>query len=66
MVWSVVSWPLLVFLLHALGPGQGLGIAMVAYFLLPLLLLGPFAFFLPSSRRVRCFRCDFDHDYRVK
>ena len=63
--WGVGSWPLLVIILHVLGPGQGLGIAMVVYFLLPVFLLGPFVFLLPNCRRVRCFKCDFDQDYRL-
>ena len=66
MVWTVVSWPLLIVILHVMGTGQGLGIAMVAYFLLPVLLFGPIAFLLPNSRRVRCFKCDFDKDYRSR
>ena len=65
MIWSIISWPLLLIMIHVLGPGQGLGLAMVAYFLLPVILLCPFLLALPHSRRVRCFKCSFDRDYRL-
>ncbi len=47
------------------GFGSGGGMALAGFFALPILVFGTIALFMPNSRRVRCFHCGYDHDFRA-
>jgi hypothetical protein len=64
--WSVLSWVFLgagcVAHFNSSGPG---GLAMVGFFLLPVIIFMPIALFMPNSRRVRCYKCGYDKDFKA-
>jgi hypothetical protein len=47
------------------GFGSGGGMALVGFFVLPIQVFGTAAIFMPNSRRVRCFHCGYDRDFRA-
>jgi hypothetical protein len=61
--WSMVPWSFLGWVLLAtwLNP-----LSLALFCFVPLILFMPFAILAPDSRRVRCFRCDYKHDFPAR